>query len=238
MLPILFELGPIKISTFGFFAAVIFFAASFILWRSLKEDYQEEEILTFTLYLFIGAILGARIVYILSNFSAFGFSVSSWLLWTRYPGFSLLGAILGGGVLLYYWSKRKQWDLWLVGDKLIFVFLSAQILGSLGGYLSTASFFYLVMLILSTFILGVCWLMNQHYRKFLWYKSGKVGFVACVGFFFFFLGLSLLEILTKSGIYFEKLVYPLLSAITIGLLCKRSERNWRVDLGTIFRRKR
>ena len=67
MLPYLFEFGPIKISSFGFFAAVSFILASFWLWKELKEEYAEEDILTLPIDLFLASLLGARLIYLIEN---------------------------------------------------------------------------------------------------------------------------------------------------------------------------
>jgi len=44
----------------------------FLLWKQLRDDYSEEDILTFTIDLFLAGIIGARLLFVLENISYFG----------------------------------------------------------------------------------------------------------------------------------------------------------------------
>jgi len=230
MLPYILEIDSLKISTFGFFAALAFFAASFLLWKQLRDDYSEEDILTFTIDLFLAGIIGARLLFVLENISYFGINFIHWFLWGKYPGFTLPGAILGAAAFCYYWAKKKNWDLWLTADKMVIVFFLVQAIGGIGLVLSTGNHFDLVRLIISFVFLPISVLLAKNYRKFLWYKSGKVGFVAGSSFGFYFLLLGLLEFLKTNSIYLDRILYFLFSLICFYLIYKRSERNWKEDL--------
>lgn len=234
MFPILIKVGPLDISTYGFFTAISFVVFSFMLWRSLRDDYPEEDILTFTIYLFLGAFIGSRIIYILANIGDFNLNFGRWLLFGSYPGLASSGVIVGTFIIYYVWNKRRSWDFWLVGDKLIFAFLVAEVISHIGVFLSTARVIDLGRIILSAFLLVVIGIIAKNYRKYLWYKSGKVGFTACAGFSFYFLLNSLLEFLLNGSIYFERLIYLAFGVLAIIFLYRRSERKIKEDLGVIF----
>jgi prolipoprotein diacylglyceryltransferase len=231
MLPILFEFGPIRISTFGFFVAVSFVISSFILWRSLKDDYPEEDILTLTILLYFGGILGARLLYILTNFPLFGASVTRMLLWGKYPGFSFFGGLVAILGILKWWSKKHNWDFWLLADFSALAFYLSLVFLFLGSFLSTAQsselFFLgaaLVGLIFGAFF-------QSRYRKVIWYKSGKPGFAALASMAVWALLMMTLEILLKTGIYlyFEKFAYLVIVITALFLLYKRSGRVFEED---------
>lgn len=237
MFPILLKFGPIDISTYGFFTAISFIVFSFMLWRSLRDDYQEEDILTFTIYLFLGAFIGSRIVYIIANIQDFGLNFNWWLLFGRYPGFAASGMIIGSFVVYYVWNKRRSWDPWLVGDKLVFAFLAAKTISGLGVYFSTAKIIDLARIILPALLLIIVGTIAKNYRKYLWYRSGKVGFTACTGLALYFLLNSLLEFLLNGSIYFERLIYPVFGILMIILIYQRSGRTVKEDVGVILNAK-
>ncbi len=230
MIPYLLEAGPIKISTIGVFLALSFVLSSFLLWRNLRDDYPEEGILTLTIYLFILGTIGARLVYIMENFGDFGFNIDRWFFWNRYPGFSFLGGVLGGFFFLSWWSRKKSWDFWLIADWATFAFLMVGFLSGLGGYFSTGQRFDLFRLSISAVTLVLAIFFHYCYRKFSWYKSGMLGFVACLSLAIFFIGLGILELLLRSGIYWEKFIWWFLGLTALLLLYKRSGRSWREDL--------
>src|SRR3989344_3155359 len=68
MLPVLFSLGPLAISSFGLFLALSFLYSTFLVWRlSRAWDLDEEKVLDFCLLIFLGGLIGARILYALFN---------------------------------------------------------------------------------------------------------------------------------------------------------------------------
>lgn len=223
MLPYLFQLGSFRISTFGFFVAISFMIASFVLWKYFREDYPEEEILTFTIYLFLTSLIGARIFYIAENFPVFGLYFDKWLFWSKYPGFSFIGAFLGGGFFLNYWVKKKKWDLWLLADKTVIIFFLVQMIGGIGLVLSTVNRFDFIRLLIVTGLFFLSYYLLGHYRKFVWYKSGKIGFVACFGLALYFLFFGLLEFFKRNGIYWDIFIFPVFSIISFLFLYRRSK---------------
>jgi len=109
MLPILFEVGPIKIYTFGIFLTLSFFWGSFLLWKVIRlSSYKEDDIFDGLFFsLFIGLFFG-RIVYVLLHGREFGFNIAKIVLINGFPGLSLFGGIFGGflGLLLFFSIKK------------------------------------------------------------------------------------------------------------------------------------
>lgn len=239
MLPVLFSVGPITISTFGVFIALTFVLASYLLWRSLKEDYPEEEIINYTILLTLVALLGGRILYSLAHFSDFGFSLGKWVLLTRFPGMSLAGALLGGVIFSLYWTKKNGWDFWVLADNVMIAFFSALVLGGLGAWLSDGSMQTLLGTFWAILVLFGSLFLTQNFRKFIWYKSGKPGFVACTSTIVYFLGLAGLDFWFRNDLYWN--ITGGLAIFVLGLifLYRRSGRILKEDilnLGQITRR--
>lgn len=136
MLPVLFSIDKISVSSFGVFLALGFMFGVFLVWRlSRAWDLDEEKILDLTLLTFLGGLLGARIYYGLEHLPYFSQNPLNFLLFNKVPGFSFWGAFLGGWLTLYYFAKRKKVDFWQVGDIAAVGFLGGLIFSSFGCFL-------------------------------------------------------------------------------------------------------
>lgn len=132
MLPVLFNIGPISISSFGFFLGLSVLIGTFLVFRVAKAfDLNEDKITDIALYTFFGGLLGARLVFIALNYQAFT-EISRIFLLNKYPGFSLWGGILGGLFCLWFFSKRAKFNFWQIADFIAVAFLFGMFLGNIG----------------------------------------------------------------------------------------------------------
>ena len=68
MFPVLFEIGPIKIYSFGFMLVVAFYTCYFLLNSDLKRlGYDSKLASDIVFWAAIGGILGAKMYYLLEN---------------------------------------------------------------------------------------------------------------------------------------------------------------------------
>ncbi len=140
MLPVLFSIGTISVSSFGMLLALGFLVGVFLVWRlSRAWDLDEEKILDLTLLTFLGGLVGARLYFVLENFSIFSQNLFGILLINKLPGFSFWGAFLGGWLTLYFLSRRKKVDFWQAGDIASVGFLGGLIFSSLGCFLGSCN---------------------------------------------------------------------------------------------------
>ncbi|MDO8497302.1 MAG: prolipoprotein diacylglyceryl transferase [bacterium] len=109
MLPVLLDLKVIKIYTFGVFLVLSLFWGAFLLWRNVRlTQYKEEDIFDSMIVSLIGGMFVGRLVYVLLNWSSFGFDILKFILINGYPGFSFYGCIAGGMLFLgIYFSFKK-----------------------------------------------------------------------------------------------------------------------------------
>jgi len=68
-------------------AAIVYFAAGFFVWRKMREEYEEEEILKLVMILGAAVFAGAA--------------------WAR-----TWGAVGAGLVAMGWWCRRKDWNFW------------------------------------------------------------------------------------------------------------------------------
>jgi phosphatidylglycerol:prolipoprotein diacylglycerol transferase len=111
MLPILFQLGPLTIYSFGVFMALAAVTAAWVVHAELKRNgYNPELASTMVFAAAIGGLVGARILFIVEDWS--NFLRSPWDYIFTGAGFTWYGGFLGG-VLGVTWVVRKNNVPWL-----------------------------------------------------------------------------------------------------------------------------
>lgn len=137
MLPILFVSGVLKIYTFGFFLVMALFFSLFLLWKMVKlTSYREEDVFDIYFVSLFGGLFFSRVVYVLANFSKFGFDFLKFILINGYPGLSLFGALYGGMLTFYLYLFRKKIAFMELVDYFIPPLFLALGIGKVGSFLS------------------------------------------------------------------------------------------------------
>ena len=195
MLPYIFKVGSVGLSSF--FVVMLFgaFFSTFVFWKKTKEEHLEESVVAdmFLRSLFFSVLLG-RVAYVLLNFSRF--SSTPWLVlfyWAA-PGLHWSGLMVGWLWTIYKKTKDLSWDFWQVLDlstiglSLYSVFLSLASL--LGGSIVGKETGFLISVVYKnvsgnrhpvgahTFVLWVfvfvlLWWLEGTYRKFAWYRNNR-----------------------------------------------------------------
>lgn len=133
MWPVLFSLGNLSISSFGFFLSLGFLCGVFLIWRlSRAWDINEEKVLDLVLVIFLGGILGARLYFVLEHQEFFLADLTKVILVTKYPGFSFWGGLLGGFLALSAFARRFRLDLWRMADVVVVGLVGGLIFGQIG----------------------------------------------------------------------------------------------------------
>lgn len=137
MLPVLFSIGTIPVSSFGIFLALGFLLGVFLVWRlSRAWELDEERVLDLTLLTFLGGLIGARLYFVLENLALFLPNIFNILLIQKVSGLSFWGAILGGWLTLYFFTYKRKEDFWQITDIAVVGFIGGLILADLGCFLS------------------------------------------------------------------------------------------------------
>ena len=133
MLPFLhlvyFQLGPVKIYTWGFFVALGFLITLFLL---IKKYPQEKDMfIELFLYILVGAIIGARVFFIFfySNIGLEPFK-NFFKIWDG--GMSSMGGIAGGILAAYLYAAGKKINFYALAQKLAFVLPLGLAIGRIG----------------------------------------------------------------------------------------------------------
>jgi len=195
MLPVLVSLGPLTIYSYGVFLALGFLVGLFVVWKKGREAYFDEESLYDTvLVTALFALVGARFFYLVTHPADFGYNVFSWVNLIGRPGFSHLGAIIGGGCGLWWKTKRSRLDFFAVADALspgttvvtIFGWLGAFLNGTAIGVPTTLPWgitfpgllekrhpAQIYALLLTIGLFTFLWWSESKYRTFNWYRGNK-----------------------------------------------------------------
>lgn len=140
MYPVLFTIGPLSISSFGFFLALAYLLSVFAAWRLAKVyDLKQEKILDLAILAFFGAIAGARVLFVATHFALFD-TPEKILFVTRYPGISFWGGVMGGVLALWFFLKRAKMPFWQVLDFAAVSMLLGIAIGDVGCFLGGCNY--------------------------------------------------------------------------------------------------
>lgn len=142
MHPVVFKLGQIYITGFGLSLALAFFLSLFFAYRATKDniDITVESLFDMIFITAFGALIGARIAYIIFNPQEFNNGILAYFLIREKPGLSYIGAILGGSFMFWLKVKTSSIDLSSLTDDLTGTLAMVLFFGHLGALLDGISF--------------------------------------------------------------------------------------------------
>lgn len=176
----------------GFTGVILFL---FVFWKRLKEDYSSNIIFNSGMAVLSGIFLGFFLAKIFAP---------QWFFWTSFLG-SIIGMTL---MILKYKLKFYETVEALVLAEMPLVslifFKDSVLKSSLNSFLA-----FVASLVL---IFAVYWL-DLNYKKFTWYKSGKIGFAGIAGGIIFFFTRTVIAIFGISMISFVGKIDLIFSAV-------------------------
>lgn len=109
MLPILVDLGFIKIYTNGVFLVLAFFWSTFFLWKNISlTAFKEDEVFDGMFFSLLGGLIFGRLAYVILHSSEFGFNILRIILINGYPGFTMYGGIIGIFLFGYIFTVSRK----------------------------------------------------------------------------------------------------------------------------------
>lgn len=187
----------------------------YLLWRNLKGDYDNQKIISYSWMALMGFLTFGRIFYGLIHFGVWNDSIVSWLSVWEKPGMSYLGSYIGLILISWILSIKNQWKFLTLMDDIINPTLVFSAILMIDEWIRSKfylrSLIYLVLIILD--IVLVSWLKRK-YRSFVWYKSGKKGFVLLFSNFLFFLAIAITLIIIKEN-WLNVILASIISLISI-----------------------
>lgn len=200
MFPILFKIGSITIYTYGFFLALAIFFGVFVIWKNaIKRGFQEEKFLDLVILGLVLALFGARFFHLV----VFGpFNLPNLIkIWQGQKNW--YGGLFTAFIFLYYYTKKRGWSHFEVGDILVIGVSLSQTIVSLGCLLSGCELRSSILNLLFYFLLFI----------FLSYSLEKKLLFAGVPLFGYLIFSSLFRLIIKR----ELLSFAVVAFAVIGL---------------------
>jgi len=109
-------LGPVDIYTYGVMMVLAFlFALTWALKFTKPRDIEPETVLDLSIYVLIGGIIGARLVFVLMNYDLF--TDNFWGIFNlRKGGLAWYGAVIAGIIAGLIFSRRHKISFWKLAD--------------------------------------------------------------------------------------------------------------------------
>jgi hypothetical protein len=205
---------------------ILVVVADFVLWRRWREEYTDEEIFSFSLVVgllaAVGGVVGAG-----AEAGHLEWGISGW------------GAAVAAVTGVVWWSRMRQWDAWETLDGVTPVgawlwALLVLLIGRADGHW--------VQVAVAWLGLGVVAIIRLGYRRWRWYKSGKMGLVFLGWLGWFAVAEITVAFLAPGGIYWgglkaSQLVGAYMLAFVIVAIYWRSGRKIKEDFGWMRRLK-
>ncbi len=115
MYPVLFQVGPLTVYSFGAFMALAALTAAWVVWLELKRyGYSPEIASTLVFAAAVGGLIGARLLFIVEEWDEF--LRSPWSLIFSGAGFTWYGGMVGGAIAVGWMARRNRIPLLAAAD--------------------------------------------------------------------------------------------------------------------------
>lgn len=171
------DLGPIQIYWYSIFIFIGMLVACFLIYKEAKKRGIEEDFLVnLTFNTIIIGIIGARLYYVLFNFSYYlDNPVEIFQIWNG--GLAIHGGIIAGLLFIIYYCKKHEVNLWKMLDIIVVGLIIAQAIGRWGNFfnseaygpITTAS--HLKSLGIPQFIIDGMYILGEYRQPTFFYES-------------------------------------------------------------------
>jgi len=136
MFPVLFNLGPVRVFTYGFFLALAFICAMYMAGQEAKRrGGQPEQIYDLSFHGIIAALIGSRLLHVIFEWDYFAANpLKIFMLWEG--GLAFQGGLILGLLTALFYIYRHKMALWDSLDILAVAMPLGQFIGRLGCFMA------------------------------------------------------------------------------------------------------
>lgn len=115
----LIQIGPIPLQTWGIFVAFGFVVATYLAARrATVKGLSSKIVWDMAFWIFIAAMVGARLFHVLFYDPGYYLAHPFDAIDPRQPGFAIMGGLLSGGVVVWWYARQKGLDFLAYADTL------------------------------------------------------------------------------------------------------------------------
>ena len=209
----------------GIFRTIGSIIFMYLLWRNLKDDYDNQKTINYAWAALLGFLVGGRLTYGLINWGVWNDSWISWLTVWNKPGTNYLGGFIGLFLASWLITLKNQWKFLPLMDDIVkptLIFSGLLMFDeAIRSNFNLKPIVFFLLLVIDVFFIS--WLKKK-YRSFIWYKSGKKGFVLLFNNLLFFLAVGIILILLKDS-WLSVILALIISLISgVGLYILKKEK--------------
>ena len=200
---------------FGIIRAIAVILFLYLSWKSLRENYKEESLIPFLWGAVLVFLVVGRITFGLMHWGVWNENIMDWFLVWQKPGFEYLGAMMGMIGAIALMAKYNEWKTMAVLEDMTWVSLLMLSL-FLADEFIRGRFdikYGISLIIVALGLMGSLWIKKK-YRSFVWYTTGKKGFVFYFTAALIFALFSGLSFLLKQGLIIQ-ILYLVLSLLSL-----------------------
>ncbi len=136
MYPVLLEVGPVRVFTYGFMLALAFIVAMYVVGQEAKRrGFDPKKFYDLSFYSILMAIVGSRLLHVLLEWDYF--SIHPWEILAMWKGgLAFQGGLIFGLVSVIYLLYRYQLPLWATMDIMALGVPVGQFIGRLGCFMA------------------------------------------------------------------------------------------------------
>jgi len=138
--PVAVQLGPVSIYWYGITMTTAFILGTALAYHyATKSKIDPEHILNMLIFIIPAGIIGARLFYVIFNWSYYQNNPSEIIaIW--HGGLSIHGSLAGGLLAGYLYIKKYKLDFWQVGDIFAPSIILGQAIGRWGNFFNQEAF--------------------------------------------------------------------------------------------------
>ena len=137
--PVLLQLGPLEVRYYGLFYALGFVITYFLVYHLAKRkalNITKDDAADFILYLLVGIVSGARVVYVLFYNLPFYIKNPFEIIAVWHGGLSFHGGMIGAIVATYIFCRKKKIGFYDIADIAVIPVALALALGRIGNFIN------------------------------------------------------------------------------------------------------
>ncbi|MFA5025340.1 MAG: hypothetical protein WC503_02455 [Candidatus Shapirobacteria bacterium] len=153
----------------------------YLSWRTLRENYREEDVIAFSWVALLLFLVGGRLSFGLFHWGIWSENPGAWLEFWKMGEMNIWGAGFLWAIFALLIIKDKEWKIWPFFEDVLSSFWFLLMVLAL-----TIKDWYMALALLTAILLTIP--MKKKYRSLQWFKSGRKGFL----FFWFFIWFCLI----------------------------------------------